>query len=170
MQDAKNVVLIGMPGAGKSTVGVLLAKSLGMAFEDTDLLIQQQDGRRLQSIIAEDGVQRFLEIEANVVEALQLKNTVIATGGSVVYSDRAMHHLKEDGLVIYLRLEYKELEKRITNMATRGIAIGSHQTLYSLYCERIPLYEKYADIIVDSSTSSVEETLKRILEVLDKRR
>ncbi|HOP75383.1 MAG TPA: shikimate kinase [Bacillota bacterium] len=169
MREVQNIVLIGMPGAGKSTVGVLLAKSLGMAFDDTDLLIQQQDGRLLQAIINEEGVQRFLEIEADVVSSLQRKDTVIATGGSVVYSDRAMHHLKENGLVIYLRIGFEELEKRLTNMATRGIAIGSHQSLYSLYCERIPLYEKYADIIIDSSSQSVEETLKRILEALDKR-
>ncbi len=169
MHNAQNVVLIGMPGAGKSTVGVLLAKSLGMAFEDTDLLIQQRDGRLLQTIIAEDGVQQFLEIEADVVSSLLARDTVIATGGSVIYSERAMRHLKENGLVIYIRIEFEELEKRITNMATRGIAIGSHQSLYSLYCERIPLYEKYADIIIDSSNLSVEETLKRILEALDKR-
>src|SRR5512138_2833509 len=118
----ENIILIGMPGAGKSTVGVLLAKTLGMAFIDTDLLIQAQAGRLLQTIIDQDGVAAFLKIEEAVVLDLNPENTVIATGGSVIYSQDAIFHLKQRGRLIYLQLTYEEIEARIQNMASRGIA------------------------------------------------
>lgn len=162
----KNIVLIGMPGAGKSTVGVLLAKELQMGFEDTDLIIQQQEGYALQALIETRGVSSFLEIEAKVICALECQHTVIATGGSVVYIPEAMAHLKQTGVIVYLQLDYPVLEQRLTNLATRGIAMGPGQNLLGLYHERRPLYEKHADLIVDSSPISVEMTLERIIHQL----
>ncbi len=162
----QNIVLIGMPGAGKSTIGVLLAKTLGMAFVDTDLLIQEKAGRLLQEIIVEDGVAAFLRFEENVICDLQATQSVIATGGSAVYSKRAVDHLKKTGLLVYLNLPYDEIERRIDNMSTRGIAIEQGRTLRDLYDERIALYEKYADLIVDCSASTMEEVVLKMVNVL----
>jgi shikimate kinase len=163
-----NIILIGMPGAGKSTVGVLLAKALGFLFVDTDLVIQCREGQTLQTIIENSGIGCFLEIEAEVIAALDCRRTVIATGGSAIYSNSAMKHLKTNGLIVYIRLEYTELEKRVTNMATRGIAMAKDQSLRELYHERVRLYEKYADVIIDSSFLSVEETVQQILRFIHK--
>lgn len=151
-----NLILIGMPGAGKSTVGVVLAKTLGKVFIDTDLLIQQSQQRLLQEIIREDGVTKLLAVEEQVILQLQAENTVIATGGSVVYSSAAMARLKDLGLVVYLQLPLAELETRITNMASRGIVMRPDQQLSDLYRERRPLYEKYADLTVDCTGLSLE--------------
>lgn len=158
-----NIVLIGMPGAGKSTLGVLLAKTLGMSFVDTDLLIQQQEGRLLQQIINEKGVTGFLDVEEKVILEMKSKKTVIATGGSVIYREPAITHLKKAGCLIYLRLGFEQLQQRITNMGSRGIAMKEGQKLADIYRERTPLYDKYADLTIDISFQTVEEALQTIL-------
>jgi shikimate kinase len=158
-----NIVLIGMPGAGKSTVGVVLAKTLGKAFVDTDLLIQQAERRLLQQIIQTDGVAAFLAAEERVVLQMAVTNAVIATGGSVVYSRAIMAYLKQIGMVIYLQLPFTEIERRITNMTSRGIAIGAGQQLSDLYRERTPLYERYADLTVDCSGLPLEAVITAIV-------
>lgn len=143
-----NIILIGMPGAGKSTAGVVLAKTLGKEFMDTDLLIQQAERRLLQQIIHAEGVAGFLAVEERIVLRMTVAHAVIATGGSVVYSPAVMAHLQRLGTIVYLQLPLAEIENRITNMASRGIAIGLGQQLSDLYRERTPLYEKYADLTV----------------------
>lgn len=165
----KNIVLIGMAGSGKSTLGVLLAKTLGMPFIDTDLIIQEREGKLLQDIIDSDGVTSFIKIEENAVLSILVEGTVIATGGSVVYSSKAIMHLKEKGILIYLDLDFDEIEKRIKNMTTRGIAMEKGKTLRNIYDERIPLYEKYADIIVDCNGKTMEENLEEIVKELKDR-
>lgn len=167
--DPKNVILIGMPGAGKSTLGVLLAKALGKAFIDTDLLIQDREGRLLQEIINEEGIERFLAIEAEVLMSIQTVNSVIATGGSAIYSDQAMVHLKHNGIIVYLRLTYEDIERRINNMTSRGIAIAKGKTLYDLYQERTPRYEQKADLILDCSGKTIEESVQSVKEELEHR-
>lgn len=144
-----NIILIGMPAAGKSTVGVLLAKSLGYRFLDTDILIQEKTGRLLHEIITAEGLDRFLEIENEVLTGLNTKSTVIATGGSAVYSADAMTHLKEIGYVIYLKIGFKSLTERLGDYVNRGVVLRPNMTLYDLYRERTALYEKYADTTVD---------------------
>lgn len=158
----KNIVLIGMPGAGKSTIGVLLAKTLGKTFVDTDLLIQAQERKLLQVLIDEYGIERFLQIEEAVILGLHVDNGVIATGGSVIYSEKAIKHLKENGIVVYLKLTYEEIEGRIENMADRGIVIHKGQSLIDLFRERSPLYEGQADLIIDCSGASIEESVRII--------
>ena len=158
----QNIVLIGMPGAGKSTIGVILAKTLGMAFVDTDLVIQEKTGRLLQEIIDQDGVAEFLRLEAKTICELAVKRSVIATGGSAVYSKGAVQHLKQSGLLLYLKLRYDEIEQRIDNMSSRGIAIEKGRTLLDLYNERVVLYEKYADLIVDCSGRAMEDVVLKI--------
>ncbi|NLP36908.1 MAG: shikimate kinase [Firmicutes bacterium] len=157
-----NLVLIGMPGAGKSTVGVLVAKTLGMAFVDTDLLLQQSEKRLLQEIIEQEGSQNFLLLEEKTVLTLQAKYSVIATGGSVIYSQRGMQHLQKNGLIVYLQLPYGELVQRIHNMAARGIVMTKNQTLAELYAERKDFYEKYAEIIINCSGLSIEESVQKV--------
>ena len=161
-----NVILIGMSGAGKSTLGVLLAKALGKHFTDTDIIIQQHTGKLLQEIIDTEGVARFMEIEEEVVADLDLHNTVIATGGSVVYSEKAMDALKKNGTAVYLAVEYEELVKRLSNITTRGIVFKGSNDLRAVYEERLPLYEKYADITVRSATLDIEASVVRIIEAL----
>ncbi len=161
-----NVVLIGMPGVGKSTLGVVLAKELGFEFVDADLLIQKRENRLLKEIIAEDGVDGFLKIENDVNASIETDKTVIATGGSVIYGAEAMAHLKEIGTVVYLKLDYETLDSRLGCLKGRGVVLKDGQTLKSLYEERIPLYEKYADIIVDEQGLNLEETLSSVLKSL----
>ena len=161
-----NVVLIGMPGVGKSTLGVVLAKELGFEFVDADLLIQKRENRLLKEIIAEDGVDGFLKIENDVNASIETEKTVIATGGSVIYGAEAMAHLKEIGTVVYLKLDYETLDSRLGCLKGRGVVLKDGQTLKSLYEERIPLYEKYADIIVDEQGLNLEETLSSVLDRL----
>lgn len=146
-----NVILIGMPGSGKSTLGVQLAKCLGLNFVDTDLLIQTQQGRQLQDIIDDQGYQALRQIEEHILQNIQLKNTVIATGGSVVYSQKAMQHLKSLGLVVFLEVELAILNKRVNNETSRGIARPKGQTFTDVYNERTPLYDLYADIIYNNN-------------------
>ena len=159
-----NIVLIGMPGAGKSTLGVILAKTMKMPFIDTDLLIQQREDKRLQDIINNEGIQHFLAVEESAILELTVKNHIIATGGSVVYSDTAMQHLKAGGCIIYLELGFDEIEQRIKNIKTRGIAMGKGQGLQDLYNERIPLYEKYADMIIACSGKNDEQVVEEIVQ------
>ena len=147
-----NIILIGMPGCGKSTIGVLLAKNLAYGFLDSDLVIQEQSGRKLQDMIDEMGPEAFSAFEDAVNATLIPHNTVIATGGSAVYGTRAMEHFKQIGTVVYLKASYETIEKRIRNYATRGIVIPEGQTFRDVYNERTALYEKYADITVDVDT------------------
>ena len=162
----KNIVLIGMPGAGKSTVGVLLAKTLGYAFLDTDLVIQERESRLLQDLVDQLGVEAFLEREAEAICSVSCQNTVIATGGSVVCRDRAMEHLKTLGRIVYLQLPLEELERRIQNISTRGIAMAPGETLAHIYDYRAPLYQKYADLTVEVGRQSLEETVAQVLSAL----
>ena len=163
-----NIVLIGMPGVGKSTLGVVLAKELGYEFIDADLLIQKQECRLLKEIIEEDGVDGFLEIENQVNATILASKAVIATGGSVIYGAEAMDHLKEIGTVVYLKLDYETLDSRLGCLKGRGVVLRDGQNLKALYDERIPLYEKYADIVVDEGDMDLEETLKKVLLELSK--
>ncbi len=152
-----NIILIGMPGCGKSTIGVLLAKNLAYGFLDSDLVIQEQSGRKLQDMIDEMGPEAFSAFEDAVNATLIPHNTVIATGGSAVYGTRAMEHFREIGTVVYLKASYETIEKRIRNFATRGIVIPEGQTFRDVYNERTALYEKYADITVDVDADIADE-------------
>lgn len=154
-----NVVLVGMPGCGKSTVGVLLAKALGMEFLDTDVLLQAREGRLLQRMIDEDGVEMFLKREEAAVLSLCCDRTVIATGGSVVYSDASVEHLRSCGKIVYLELAFEQIERRLSNLATRGVALRPGQTLRALYEERTPLYRRAADIVLHADGLGIEQTV-----------
>ncbi len=149
MRKYDNITLIGMPGAGKSTIGVVLAKRLGYRFVDTDLLIQEQEHRLLKEIIAEDGLEGFKRIENQVNTDLEVEHSVIAPGGSVIYCEEAMEHLKKLGLVVYLRVSYEELAARLGDLVDRGVALKEGQGLKELMEERGVQYEKYADYIID---------------------
>lgn len=164
----ENIVLIGMPGVGKSTVGVILAKVLGYKFIDADLVIQKRENRLLHEIISEEGLDGFLKAEenANVYIAQNEEKSIVATGGSVVYCEKAMQELKKTGRVIYLELEYDQLKKRLGNLKGRGVVLKDGQDLRGLYEERIPLYEKYADLTVNEKNLDVEQTLQKIVDRL----
>lgn len=158
----KNIVLIGMPGAGKSSVGELLAKSLDMQFIDTDLLIRQQENCSLQELIDARGINEFLKIEEGVILSLNAANHVIATGGSVVYSENAVRHLKATGILVFLNTRVYQLERRLKNKKTRGIAIRKGQSLTALYNERYPLYKKHADLEIDCSRKHINMIVDEI--------
>ncbi len=162
----KNIILIGMPGAGKSTVGVILAKIRGMKFIDTDIVIQETTGRLLQEIIDTDGPDGFRKIEETTIMSIRCHHTVIATGGSVVFSGRAMEHLKSEGIVLYMKISFEKMEKRLRNITTRGIVLVAGQGLFAMYTQRIPLYEQYADITIDCSHDDFETCVKKIMDVL----
>lgn len=165
VKNVNNIVLIGMPGAGKSTVGVILAKVLGMLFIDTDLVIQEKENRLLQNIIDNDGISRFMNIEERTILSVKPEHpAVIATGGSAVYSTAAMEHLKKDGIIVYLKLDFHEIEKRLKNISTRGIVIDRGCSLLDVFIQRIPLYEKYADITVDCMKKDTEMIVREITE------
>lgn len=161
-----NITLIGMPGAGKSTIGVVLAKVLGYQFLDSDLLIQKQEKRRLSEIIEEEGYKGFKDVENRVNASIEAENTVIATGGSVVYCEEAMEHLKSIGTVVYLKLSLNALSKRLENLKGRGVLLREGQNLTDLYEERTPLYEKYADIVIDEEGKDLEASLEILLKTL----
>ena len=161
-----NITLIGMPGAGKSTIGVVLAKVLGYQFLDSDLLIQKQEKRRLSEIIEEEGYIGFKDVENRVNASIEAENTVIATGGSVVYCEEAMEHLKSIGTVVYLKLSLNALSKRLGNLKGRGVLLREGQNLTDLYEERTPLYEKYADIVIDEEGKDLEASLEILLKTL----
>lgn len=161
----KNIIFIGMPASGKSTVGVVVAKRLGMDFIDTDLLIQKQENRLLREIIAEQGVDAFLEIENQVNRDLEAENAVISPGGSVVYCEEAMRHYQEIGTIIYLKLSFETIQKRLKDPKKRGVTLRNGQTLKELYEERIVLFERYADIIIEEDGLNLEETIEKVLQV-----
>lgn len=165
--NEENIILIGMPGAGKSTCGVLAAKILLKNFFDTDLLIQSIESKRLQQIIDEKGVAEFKKAEEQAVLSLDIKGTVIATGGSVVYSEKAMRHLKSMGKIIYMHLSYEEMKGRIKNLSTRGIVLENGETLLDMYNERLPLYKKYADHVIDCDGNSIDDTVAEIIDVCE---
>ncbi|MCD8118357.1 MAG: shikimate kinase [Lachnospiraceae bacterium] len=159
-----NIILIGMPGAGKSTVGVVLAKMLGYRFLDSDLVIQEETGKLLCEILSEEGLDGFLAVENRINAAVTASRTVIATGGSVVYGEEAMEHLRSIGTVVYLKISYRDLTTRLGDLTNRGVALKPQQTLLELYDERVPLYEKYADITVEEIGEPVEQTARWIIE------
>ncbi len=165
VQD-KNIVLIGMPGVGKSTVGVLLAKALGRYFLDTDVLIQAAQGRSLQEIIDHDGLTAFCKVEEDYVLCLDLTNAVIATGGSVVYSEPAMRHLAVHGVIVHLDLPVDMIETRIRNLRTRGVVMEKGQTIRSLYDQRQPLYRRYAQLTIDGTGKNHDQLVTEIMESL----
>jgi shikimate kinase len=160
---AKNIILIGMPGSGKSTIGVQLAKHLGLSFIDTDLLIQAHQQQKLQDILNSQGYQVLRDIEQQELLKLKLNNDLVSTGGSAVYSDAGMQHLKKQGLIVYLYVDFAEIERRIDNEDSRGIARPEGQTLEDVYNERTPLYEKYADVIVNNNTYTSIEKVARLI-------
>ena len=163
-----NVVLIGMPGAGKSMVGVVLAKILGKDFVDTDLLIQAEQGRTLQSIIDEVGPENFIEVENDVLSRVDAENSIISTGGSAIYSDEAMRHLAEIGPVVYLQISYESLRERLSDLQERGVVLkgGMGMSLRELYDERLPLYERYAGITVNVDDLSITAAARKIASAL----
>lgn len=164
MTKMSNIILIGMPGCGKSTCGVLAAKIGCMKFLDTDLVIQENEGKRLQNIIDTQGEEYFARCEEKWVCSVNCDNTVIATGGSVVYSDKSMQHLKSLGKVVYLKISLEDMLKRINNFETRGILLHDGQTLEDMYAERCSLYERYADSVIECDNSStVENTAHKIM-------
>lgn len=144
-----NITLIGMPAAGKSVIGVLLAKSTGLNFVDTDLMIQKQEKRLLKEIIAQDGLDGFLAIENKVNASVEEESAIIAPGGSVIYGKEAMEHLKQISTIVYLKVSYEEISSRLGDLKDRGVALKNGMTLQDLYEERTPLYEQWADLIVD---------------------
>jgi shikimate kinase len=164
--SSKNIVLIGMPGCGKSTVGVLLAKRLGLGFIDTDLIIQQETGRTLQTIVDGDGYQTLRRVEARVLLALNLSGHVIATGGSAVYSSSAMAHLAGDGTVVFLNIPLEEVKRRIGDHSLRGISRQPDQTLDNLFRERFELYSRYAQICIPADRQTPEQVCDALVSEL----
>ena len=164
----KNIILIGMPGVGKSTIGVILAKVLGYQFLDADLLIQKSEGKLLKDIIAEKGTEGFIQVENRVNSRIEAENAIIATGGSAVYGKEAMEHLKSIGTVVYINVPYEDLQKRLGDLLKRGVAIRKGNTLLDLYNERIPLYKKYADITVDVYGIHIREAMELIKDSVEK--
>ncbi len=162
--EKKNIILIGMPGVGKSSAGVVLAKVLGYKFLDSDLVIQEQEGRLLKDIIESEGIDKFIEIENKINAGIKVDKSIIATGGSVVYGEEAMMHFKEMGIVVYLKASYEDIEKRLGDLKGRGVVMRDGQTLEQLYNERAPLYEKYADVIVDETGKDIRQTVSSIAE------
>lgn len=164
----KNIILIGMPAVGKSTVGVVVAKRLGYEFIDTDLLIQKQEKRLLKEIIEEEGIAGFLKIENQVNRDVQAERAVISPGGSVVYCQEAMEHYQKIGVVVYLRASFETINHRICNAKNRGVVLKEGQTLEMLYEERVKLFEKYADITIDEEGKELGETIELVLQSLCK--
>lgn len=165
MEKKSNIILTGMPGAGKSTVGVVLAKRKGCRFLDSDLLIQEKYDALLYELIAEHGIEGFWKIEEEVNASILVKRTVIATGGSVIYGPAAMEHFKEIGRIVYLKLSCNTIRDRLGDLNERGVTMRDGQTLEDLYRERVPLYEKYADIVLDCEKKSIREIVSELCQV-----
>ncbi len=163
----KNIILIGMPGVGKSTVGVVLAKMLGCTFIDGDLVIQEKMGRLLHEIIEEIGADGFNELENRINMTINPKKAVISPGGSVVYGSEAMEHYKSIGKVVFLNLPVEELKRRLGDLNERGVSLKEGQTLDDLYNERLPLYQKYADYTVDCHNKQLREVAREIVDIVD---
>lgn len=161
--NKENIILIGMPGSGKSTCGVLAAKALLKNFFDTDLLFQGLEEKRLQDIIDDDGIEYFLSAEERAILSLDINATVVATGGSVVYSDKSMEHLKKSGKIIYLHLSYDTMVDRIKNITTRGVVVKDGDSLEDMYNERLPMYQKWADVVINCDNNTVEQTVEKIV-------
>lgn len=166
-QSSDNIVLIGMPGVGKSTIGVMLAKILARDFVDTDVVIQSKENRSLQQIMSEEGRDRFCDIEERHVLDLHCTGSVIATGGSVVYSNAAMEHLAREGVIVHMDAPFELVQKRVQNVGERGVAIMPGQTLESLYAERQPLYRRWADLTVPTSDKTHSQVIDGILNALN---
>lgn len=164
--DLKNIIFIGMPAVGKSTVGVIVAKRLGYRFLDADILIQEKEGKLLKDIIAERGIEGFLEIEDRINSELYEEHAVIAPGGSVVYCENAMKHYKEIGTVVYLQISFDIINSRLKNAKNRGVVLKNGQTFKDLYEERTALFERYADVTICEDGLSLEETVDRVMERL----
>ena len=158
-----NIILIGMPASGKSTVGVILAKIIGYQFMDSDLVIQEQEGRKLHEIITEDGIEGFLTLEEQINAKIEAEHTVIATGGSVIYGKLAMEHFKKMGKIVYLQVEYEELMNRLHNIRQRGVVVRPGQTMEDLYQERSALYSQYADIVIQEKNDTPEQVIAKII-------
>ncbi len=159
-----NIILIGMPASGKSTIGVVIAKRMGYQFIDTDLLIQEREGKLLRQIIEEEGAEGFLAIEDRVNREVKAEKTVISPGGSVVYCEKAMKHYQEIGTVVYLQVPFATIDERINSAAGRGVVLREGQTLKDLYEERVPLFENYADIVVKTEGQSLDESIEAVIE------
>jgi shikimate kinase len=166
VKNMDNIILIGMPGSGKSSVGVVLAKALGKDFLDVDLLIQSREGTLLQNILDSRGVETFLDVESEAIRSVSCRRTVIAPGGSCVCRDDAMEHLSSLGTVVYLKLSYPEVVTRIHNLDSRGIALQPGQTLADVYNYRVPRYERYADITVKANGQTLVETIESVKKAL----
>ena len=166
MSEKNNIVLIGMPGAGKSTLGIVLAKIVGYDFIDADLVIQNQCDKTLQKLLDACGPEGFIAVENQVLSDLKAERSVIATGGSAVYSDEAMKHLSSIGTVVYLEVSYEELESRLGGLHERGVVMknGMGMSLADLYEERIPLYEKYAGLTIDIDGLSVRDAARKVVD------
>lgn len=166
MKHKNNIILIGMPGAGKSSIGIVLAKKLGYSFIDSDLLIQEREGMLLHEIIEQKGIDAFNEIENQVNASIVAERAVIATGGSAVYGKEAMQHFKSIGIVVYLYVPYCQLEERLGDLNERGVSMRPDQTLLSLYEERTPLYQSYADKTINCGNLPLRLAVKRISELV----
>lgn len=165
----RNITLVGMPSSGKSTVGVLLAKRLGLDFVDVDIVIQTEEKRLLKEIIAQEGEDGFLAIENRINASLDVEDSVIAPGGSVIYGTEAMEHLKEISTVVYLKISYEETERRLGNLVDRGVVLKKGMTLRDLYHERVPLYEKYADITIEEDGQAAGDTVDCLRGIMEER-
>ncbi len=161
-----NIILIGMPGVGKSTVGVILAKVMGYKFVDADIVIQESEGKLLKDIIASEGVDGFIAVEDRINSSIDCHKSIIATGGSAVYGENAMAHFKEIGTIVYLKLDYDKIKRRLGNIKNRGVVMPEGYTLKKLYDERVKLYERYADITIDCNGLNVEESINKLCEIL----
>ena len=159
----KNIILIGMPGAGKSTIGVVLAKVLGYKFVDSDLVIQEKEGKLLSQLIEENGDAGFIQIENDVNKSIEVDHAVIATGGSAVYGAEAMEHLRQIGTVVYLAVPYEEIQRRVGSLKDRGVVSNGKVKIEDIYADRIALYEKYADVIIKDWDIPIREIIKKIL-------